>query len=169
MEIPLMEVAAVAEATWLCKILRIYLLNRILLLLVRGEIIKVTVVLHHLIHYCQQTAVVRETLIIRMEARAAEVEIPVQAHAGVETVNTAVAVAVITDITETKVKDAMEAMGALMAAAVEAVVAVMVAQDETVRLRVVMVMEKCLVVAEVVIQLRDKMQPHYKVETAVMV
>ena len=63
----------------------------------------------------------------------------------------------------------MEAMAALMAAAVAAVVAVMVAQDETVRLRVVMVMKKCLAVAEAVIQLRDKMQPHYKVETAVMV
>ena len=47
--------------------------------------------------------------------------------------------------------------------------AVTVAQDETVRLRVVKVMEMCLAVAEAVIQLRDKTQPHYKVETAVMV
>lgn len=169
MEIPLMEVAAVAEATWLCKILRIYLLNRILLLLVRAEIIKATVALHHLIHCCQQMEEARGTLLVQTVARAAVAERQVQAQVGVETVNTAVAVAVITDITETKVKDAMEAKGALMAAAVAAVVVDMVAQDETVRLRVVMVMEKCLVVVEAVIQLRDKMQPHYEVETAVMV
>ena len=156
-------------ATWLCKILRIYLLNRILLLLVRAEIIKVTVVLHHLIHYCQQMAVVRETLIIRMEARVAAAEKQVQAQVGEETVNTAAAVAVITDITETKVKVAMVVMGALMAAAVAAVAVDMVVQGETAQLRVVKVTEKCLAVAEVVIQLRDKTQPHYEVETAVMV
>ena len=51
----------------------------------------------------------------------------------------------------------------------------MVAQDETVRLKVVKVTKICLAVdtaeaeAEAVIQLRDKTQPHYKVETAVMV
>ena len=155
MEIPLMEVAAVAEATWLCKILRIYLLNRILLLLVRAEIIKVTVVLHHLIRYCQQTAVVRETLIIRMEVRVAEVEIPVQAHAGVETVNTAAAEAAIAGT------EALVVMGATAVYTAVAVVAalvtqmkyraVMVAQDETVRLKVVKVTEMCLAVAEAVI------------------
>ena len=120
MEIPLMEVAAVAEATWLCKILRIYLLNRILLLLVRAEIIKVTVVLHHLIRYCQQTAVVRETLIIRMEVRVAEVETLAQVRAGVETVNTAVAVVAIADT------EALVVMGATAVYTAVAVVAVLV-------------------------------------------
>ena len=169
MEIPLMEAAVVVAATWLCKILRIYLLNRILLLLARAEIIKVTVALHHLIHCCQQMEAAQETLLVQTVARAAVAERQVQAQVGVETVNTAVAVAVITDITETKVKDAMEAMGALMAAAVAAVVVDMVAQGETAQLRAAMVTEKCLAVAEAVIQLRDKMQPHYEVETAVMV
>ena len=169
MEIPLMVVAAAVAATWLCKILRIYLLNRILLLLVRAEIIKVTVVLHHLIHYCQQMEAAQGTLLIQTVARAVEEETLVQVRAGEETVNTVVAVAVITDITEAKVKEAMEAMGALMAAAVAAVAVDMVVQDETVRLKVVKVTKKCLAVAEAVIQLRDKMQPHYKVETAVLV
>ena len=63
----------------------------------------------------------------------------------------------------------MEAMEALMAAAVAAVAVDMVVQGETAQLRAAMVMERCLAVAEAVIQLRDKMQPHYEVETAVMV
>ena len=168
MEIPLMVVAAAVAATWLCKILRIYLLNRILLLLVRVEIIKVTVVLHHLIHYCQQMEAARETLIFQTVALAVAAERQVQAQVGEETVNTVVAVAVITDITETKVKEAMEAMGALMAAAVAAVAVDMVVQDETVRLRAAMVMEECQVVAAVAIQLRDKTQPRYKEEMVVM-
>ena len=44
----------------------------------------------------------------------------------------------------------------------------MVAQDETVRLRVVKVTEMCLAVAEAVIQLRDKTQPRYMEEMVVM-
>ena len=59
--------------------------------------------------------------------------------------------------------------GLAVTAAVAAVAVDMVVQDETVRLKVVKVTEKCLAVAEAVIQLRDKMQPHYEVETAVMV
>ena len=169
MVIPLMVVAAVAEATWLCKILRTYPLNPISLLLVREEATAATVVLRHLIHCYQQMEAAQGTLLIQTVARAVEEERQVQAQVGEETVNTVVAVAVITDITETKVKEAMEAMGALMAAAVAAVAVDMVVQDETVRLKVVKVTEKCLAVAEAVIQLRDKMQPHYKVETAVMV
>lgn len=44
----------------------------------------------------------------------------------------------------------------------------MVAQDETVRLRVAKVTEMCLAVAEAVIQLQDKTQPRHKEEMVVM-
>ena len=114
----------------------------------------------------------RETLIIQMEARAVEVEIPVQAHAGVEMVSM---VAVAAGIADT---EALAVMGATAVLTVAAVVAalvtqmkyrvVMVAQDETVRLRVVKVTEMCLAVAEAVIQLRDKTQPRYMEEMVVM-
>ena len=120
MEIPLMEVAAVAEVTWLCKILRIYPLNPISLPLVREETIKAMVALHHLIHYCRQTEAARGTLIIRTVALAAAAEIPVQAHAGVETVNTEVAVVAIADT------EALVVMGATAVYTAVAVVAVLV-------------------------------------------
>ena len=114
----------------------------------------------------------RETLIIRMEARVVEVEIPVQAHAGVEMVSM---VAVAAGIADTEALAVMGATAVLMAVAVVAALVtqmkyrvVMVAQDETVRLRVVKVTEMCLAVAEAVIQLRDKTQPHYKEEMVVM-
>lgn len=172
MVIPLMVVVAAVAATWLCKILRIYLLNRIVLLLVREEIIKVTVVLHHLIHYCQQTAVVRETPIYRTAVLVAVVETLVQAHVGAETVNTVVAVVAIADTEALVVMGATAVCTAVVAVAALVTQmkyrAVMVVQDETVRLKVVKVTEVCLAVAEAVIQLRDKMQPRYKEEMVVM-
>lgn len=172
MVIPLMVVAAVAEATWLCKILRIYPLNPISLLLVREEATATTVVLRHLIHCYQQMEAAQGTLLIQTVARAVEEETLVQVRAGEETVNTVVAVAAIADT------EALAVMGATAVYTAVAVVAalvtqmkyraVMVAQDETVRLRVVKVTEMCQVVAAVAIQLRDKTQPRYKEEMVVM-
>lgn len=131
-----------------------------------------TVALRHLIHCCQQTEAARETLLIQTVARAVEEETLVQVRAGVETVNMAAAVEAIAG---TKVLVVMVATAVYTAAAVVAALvtqikyrAVMVAQDETVRLKVVKVTEMCLAVAEAVIQLRDKTQPHYKEEMVVM-
>ena len=131
-----------------------------------------TVVLRHLIHCCQQTEASRETLLIQTVARAVEEETLVQVRAGVETVNMAV---VVEAIAGTKALVVMGETAAYTAVAVAAALvtqikdrAVMVAQDETVRLRVVKVTEMCLAVAEAVIQLRDKTQPRYKEEMVVM-
>ena len=138
----------------------------------RAEIIKVTVVLHHLIHYCQQTAVVRETPIYRTAVLVAVVETLVQAHVGAETVNTAVVVEAIAG-TEALVVMGATAVYTAVAAVVVLVTqvkyrAVMEEQDEMAQSKVAKVTEMYLVVAEAVIQLRDKTQPRYKEEMVVM-
>ena len=128
--------------------------------------------LRHLIHCYQQMEAAQGTLLIQTVARAVEEETLVQVRAGEETVNTVVAVVAIAD---TEALVVMGETAAYTAVAVAAALvtqikyrAVMVAQDETVRLRVVTVTEMCLAVAEAVIQLRDKMQPRYMEEMVVM-
>ena len=114
----------------------------------------------------------REALLIQTVARAVEEETLVQVRAGEETVNMA---AVVEAIAGTKALAVMVATAVYTAVAVVVALvtqmkyrAVMVAQDETVRLRVVKVTEMCLAVAEAVIQLRDKMQPRYMEEMVAM-
>lgn len=115
-----------------------------------------TVALRHLIHCCQQTEAARGTLLLQTVARAVEEETLVQVRAGVETVNMAVVVEAIAG-TKALVVMVATAVYTAVAVAAEALVtqmkrrAVMVAQDETVRLKAVKVTEKCLAVAEAVI------------------